>query len=197
MGEKTKKNNSYNGPFLGLNSEVELFDKLFEKSIFIFPEFDTSDRWSIAGFMTHLIYDCVTQGETDDILTFNYKGDDEGQKFVCYLERFSTKCFAIYTILEEKNVMFVKLNRKMIKKLWLRADHKITERELRIQFINTITGSIREILNVTNGLSENIISSYNTNMALNGSALKLMMLASALKAGVKFNIEGDQTCEKR
>ena len=93
--------------------------------------------------------------------------------------------------------MFVKLNRKLIKKLWLRADHKITERELRIQFINTITGSIREILNVTNGLSENIISSYNTNMALNGSALKLMMLASALKAGVKFNIEGDQTCEKR
>lgn len=197
MGEKTKKNNSYNGPFLGLNSEVELFDKLFEKSIFIFPEFDTSDRWSIAAYMTHLIYDCVTQGETDDILTFNYKGDDEGQKFVCYLERFSTKCFAIYTILEEKNVMFVKLNRKLIKKLWLRADHKITERELRIQFINTITGSIREILNVTNGLSENIISSYNTNMALNGSALKLMMLASALKAGVKFNIEGDQTCEKR
>ena len=159
MGEKTKKNNSYNGPFLGLNSEVELFDKLFEKSIFIFPEFDTSDRWSIAAYMTHLIYDCVTQGETDDILTFNYKGDDEGQKFVCYLERFSTKCFAIYTILEEKNVMFVKLNRKLIKKLWLRADHKITERELRIQFINTITGSIREILNVTNGLSENIISS--------------------------------------
>lgn len=197
MGEKTKKNNSYNGPFLGLNSEVELFDKLFEKSIFIFPEFDTSDRWSIAAYMTHLIYDCVTQGETDDILTFSYKGDNEGKKLVYYLERFSTKCFAIYTIMEEKNVMCVKLNRKLIKKLWLRADHKITERELRIQFINTITGSIREILNVTNGLSENIISKFNTNMALNEAASNLMMLASALKAGVKFNIEGDQTCEKR
>ena len=197
MGEKTKENNSYNGPFLGLNSEVELFDKLFEKSIFIFPELDKSDRLSAAAYMTHLIYDCVTQGETDDILTFSYKGDDEGKKLVCYLERFSTKCFAIYTIMEEKNVMCVKINRKLIKKLWLRADHKITERELRIQFINTITGSIREILNVTNSLSENIISSYNTNMALNDSALKLMALASCLKYGVNLNIEGDQTCEKK
>ena len=139
MGEKTQKNNSYNGPFLGLNSEVELFNKLFEKSIFIFPELGTNDRLNAAAYMTHLIYDCVTQGETDDILTFNYKGDDEVQKLVCYLERFSTKCFAIYTIMEEENVMCVKLNRKLIKKLWLRADHKITERELRIQFINTIT----------------------------------------------------------
>ena len=197
MGEKTQKNNSYNGPFLGLNSEVELFNKLFEKSIFIFPELGTNDRLNAAAYMTHLIYDCVTQGETDDILTFTYKGDDEGQKFVCYLERFSTKCFAIYTVMEEKNVMCVKLNRKLIKKLWLRADHKITERELRIQFINTITGSIREILNVTNGLPENIISSYNTNMALNDSALKLMALASCLKYGVNLNSEGDQTCEKK
>ena len=45
MGEKTKKNNSYNGPFLGFNSEGELFDKLFEKSIFIFPELNINDRW--------------------------------------------------------------------------------------------------------------------------------------------------------
>lgn len=197
MGEKTQKNNSYNGPFLGLNSEVELFNKLFEKSIFIFPELGTNDRLNAAAYMTHLIYDCVTQGETDDILTFNYKGDDEGQKFVCYLERFSTKCFAIYTIMEEKNVMCVKLNRKLIKKLWLRADHKITERELWIQFINTITGSVREILNAINSLPENIISSYNTNMALNDSALKLMALASCLKYGVNLNSEGDKTCEKR
>ena len=195
MGEKTQKNNSYNGPFLGLNSEVELFDKLFEKSIFIFPELDTNDRCGTAAYMTHLIYDCVTQGETDDILTFSYKGDDEGKKIVCYLERFSTKCFAIYMI--EGNVIFVKLNRKLIKKLWLRADHKITERELRIQFINTITGSIREILNAINSLPENIISSYNTNMALNDSALKLMALASCLKYGVNLNSEGDQTCEKK
>lgn len=197
MGEKTKKNNSYNGPFLGLNSEVELFDKLFEKSIFIFPELDTNDRLNAAAYMTHLIYDCVTQGKTDDILTFNYKGDDEGQKLVCYLERFSIKCFAIYTIMEVENVMCVKLNQKLIKKLWLRADHKITERELWIQFINTITGSVREILNAINSLPENIISSYNTNMALNDSALKLMALASCLKYGVNLNSEGDQTCEKK
>lgn len=195
MGEKTKKNNSYNGPFLGLNSEVELFNKLFEKSIFIFPELGTNDRLNAAAYMTHLIYDCVTQGETDDILTFSYKGDNEGKKLVCYLEKFSTKCFAIYMI--EGNVIFVKLNRKLIKKLWLRADHKITERELWIQFINTITGSVREILNAINSLPENIISSYNTNMALNDSALKLMMLASCLKYGVNLNSEGDQTCEKR
>lgn len=197
MGEKTKKNNSYNGPFLGLNSEVELFDKLFEKSIFIFPELDTNDRLNAAAYMTHLIYNCVTQGKTDDILTFNYKGNDEGQKLVCYLERFSTKCFAIYTIMEVENVMFVKLNRKLIKKLWLRADHKITGRELWIQFINTITGSVREILNAINSLPENIISSYNTNMALNDSALKLVALASCLKYGVNLNSEGDQTCEKK
>lgn len=197
MGEKTQKNNSYNGPFLGLNSEVELFDKLFEKSIFIFPELGTNDRLNAAAYMTHLIYDCVTQGETDDILTFSYKGDNEGKKIVCYLERFSTKCFAVYTIMEEKNVIFVKLNRKLIKKLWLRADHKITERELWIQFINAITGSVREILNAINSLPENIISSYNTNMALNDSALKLMALASCLKYGVNLNSEGDQTCEKK
>lgn len=195
MGEKTKKNNSYSGPFLGLNSEVELFNKLFEKSIFIFPELGTTDRLSAAAYMTHLIYDCVAQGETDDILTFNYKGDDEVQKLVCYLERFSTKCFANYML--EKNTMCVKLNRKLIKKLWLKADHEITERELRIQFINTITGSIKEILNITNGLSENIISKYNVNTSLNTSALNLMMLASALKAEVKLNSEGDKTCEKR
>lgn len=195
MGEKTKKNNSYNGPFLGLNSEVELFDKLFEKSIFIFPEFDTSDRWSIAGFMAHLIQKSVLMGLYDDIITFSYKGDDKDQGLVWSLARFSSKCFANYMI--DGNVICVKLNRKLIKKLWLRADHKITERELRIQFINTITGSIREILDITNGLSENIISKFNTNMALNEAASNLMMLASALKAGVKFNIEGDQTCEKR
>lgn len=197
MDEKAKKNNFYNGPFLGFNSEVELFNKLFEKAIFIFPELGTNDRLNAAAYMTHLIYDYVTQEETDDILTFNYKGDDEGKKLVCYLERFSTKCFAIYTIMEEENVMCVKLNRKLIKKLWLRADHKITERELRIQFINTITGSVSEILNAINSLPENLISSYNTNMALNDSALKLMALASCLKYGVNLNSEGNQTCEKK
>lgn len=195
MGEKTKKNNSYNGPFLGLNSEVELFDKLFEKSTFIFPELDTSDRLSAAAYMTNLIQKCVTLGLYDGVLAFSYKGDDKDQKLVCYLARFSAKCFAHYMI--EKNTMCVKLNRKLIKKLWLKADHKITERELRIQFINTITGSIREILNANNGLPEDLISKYNVNTSLNTSALDLMMLASALKAEIKLNSEGDQTCEKK
>lgn len=195
MGEKTKENNSYNGPFLGFNSKNELFENLFEKSIFIFPELDISDRWNAACYMTYLIQKSILLGLYDDIITFSYKGNAKDQELVCSLARFSSKCFANYMI--EKNVICVKLNRKLIKKLWLKADHKITERELRIQFINTITGSIREILNVTNGLSENIISKYNTNMALNEAASNLMMLASALKAGVKFNIEGDQTCEKK
>lgn len=195
MGEKTQKNNSYNGPFLGLNSEVELFNKLFEKSIFIFPELKTSDRWTISGYMTHLIYKYVSLAGYDGIIILNYEDNDKYRKLVCNLKRFSKKCFANYII--QGVLICIKLNRKLIKKLWLKADHEITERELRIQFINTITGSIKEILNVTNGLSENIISSYNTNMALNESALNLMMLASALKAEVKLNSEGDKTCEKK
>lgn len=195
MGEKTKKNNSYNGPFLGFNSEGELFDKLFEKSIFIFPELNINDRWSTAVHMTHLIYKYIRLVSSDGIMILDYKDNGEYQKLVCNLKRFSAKCFANYII--QGSVICIKLNRRLIKKLWLKADHEITERELRIQFINTITGSIREILNSTNGLPDEAISKYSTNEALNDSALNLMMLASALKGEVKLNSEGDQTCEKR
>lgn len=184
MDKKIKEDNSYNGLFLGLNSESELFDKLFEKSIFIFPELDIQDRWVVSAQMAYLTYKYITLYGSNEVMILDYKDNDESQKLVCNLARFSAKCFANYMI--QGNVICIKLNLRLIKKLWLKADHEITERELRIQFINTITGSIKEILNITNGLPENAISKYNANEVLNESALNLMMLATALKGEVKL-----------
>ena len=130
IGEKTKENNSYNGLFLGFNSEGELFDKLFEKSIFAFPELDINDRWSAASHMTHLIYKYVCLVGSDWIMGLNYEDSNEYQKLVCNLARFSAKCFASYMI--QRSVIFIKLNRTLIKKLWLKTDHEITEKELKI-----------------------------------------------------------------
>lgn len=181
--EKKEKNFLHNGPFLGCDSEVELFDKLFEKSIFAFPDSEINERWCAAGRMAHLICLYVNNKESCEMINLNCKEDTN---MIQYLSLFEKRCFVSYK--DNDGIILIKINRRMIRKLWLNADHQITEREFRIQFVNTITGSIKEIVNKLNCSPEEVISVCNTYESLNCTALILSFLAGALNYEYKNTV---------
>lgn len=170
--KKKEKNFSPQGPFLGFNSEVKLFNRLFEKSVFVFPDCDAGKRLRAAGCIANLIYSYVVNKESCEMIMFRY---EKGDALIQNLALLASRCFVSYR--EYDAGVLVKINRRMIKKLWLNADHQITDREFIIQFVNTITGAVREISNNMNALPEEAISECDAYKSLNSAALTLSFLA--------------------
>lgn len=171
--KKKEKNFSPQGPFLGFNSEVKLFNRLFEKSVFVFPDCDAGKRLRAAGCITNLIYSYVDGLGMGELIWFDRENVD-----IQILSLLASRCFVSYV--ERDGEFMIRLNRRMVRKLWLNVDHQVTDREFRVQFVNTITGSIREIINITNFLPEDRVTRNDTSKILNDAALPLYLLASRL-----------------
>lgn len=171
--KKEEKNFSPQGPFLGFNSEVKLFNRLFEKSVFVFPDCDAGKRLRAAGCITNLIYSYVDGLGMGELIWFDRENVD-----IQILSLLASRCFVSYV--ERDGEFMIRLNRRMVRKLWLNVDHQVTDREFRVQFVNTITGSIREIINITNFLPEDRVTRNDTSKILNDAALPLYLLASRL-----------------
>lgn len=171
--KKKEKNFSPQGPFLGFNSEVKLFNRLFEKSVFVFPDCGAGKRLRAAGCITNLIYSYVDGLGMCELIWFDRENLD-----IQILSLLASRCFVSYV--ERDGEFMIRLNRRMVRKLWLNVDHQVTDREFRVQFVNTITGSIREIINITNFLPEDRVTRNDTSKILNDAALPLYLLASRL-----------------
>ena len=139
----------------------------------MFPDCGAGKRLRAAGCITNLIYSYVDGLGMCELIWFDRENLD-----IQILSLLASRCFVSYV--ERDGEFMIRLNRRMVRKLWLNVDHQVTDREFRVQFVNTITGSIREIINITNFLPEDRVTRNDTSKILNDAALPLYLLASRL-----------------
>lgn len=126
---------------LGCTSEADLYNKLFEKSIFVFPEYGKTERKGVSKHLTDLIASGKYAGDKLERFSYNYN-----RQLAKHLENLALKGFVIYSKGQNKGVL--KLDTEKIKKDWLDIERKKTNEQLGEEAKSRIKKVVCEILDM-------------------------------------------------
>lgn len=129
---------------LGFDTEFDLYSKLFEKSVFIFPEYETRARKGVSKHMANLLALGVYSGER--LVDVKYNFNTRNIRLVNHLTILAEKGFVVYARKQNKGKL--KLNIQKIKLDWLNADHQKTEDEFYADAFRRINVAMKNILSV-------------------------------------------------
>lgn len=124
--------------FLGCKSEYDLYNKLFEKSKFVFPEYEVRARKGISKHTANLIASGIYSG--DSFVTFSAA---KNTRVFYHLKKLAEKGFVSRASGRIKTKM--KFNLDKIKTGWLEVNHQKTDSEFEKEAIERIDKSMKKI----------------------------------------------------
>lgn len=126
---------------LGCTSEADLYNKLFEKSIFVFPEYGKTERKGVSKHLTDLIASGKYAG--DKLENFSYNCNRQLAK---HLKNLALNGFVTFGIVKNKGAL--KLDIEKIKKDWLNIEHQKTNDEFKKETVERAKSAANGILNM-------------------------------------------------
>ena len=123
---------------LGCESKLDLYDKLFEKSILVFPEYNITARRGISKHTVNLL---ATGLYSDKFTSLPYEAN---RRLFYHIKKLAEKGFVSYASGKRKGQ--IRFNLKTIKTMWLDASYRRSEQEFKEVAFDRIDASLKKIL---------------------------------------------------
>lgn len=130
---------------LGCESKEDLFNRLLDKSQFVFPEYKPLARQYISKHTANLVaLGIYSKGK---LVELNGNSNSRNVRLIKHLEKLAEKGLAVYAKRQYKGKF--KFNIDKIKTDWLDIDHKKIKSEIQAEAIMRINTAIDGILAMT------------------------------------------------